>query len=141
MEGSPVMHDASPLRVVAAAIVSNRKLLLASKRAAPTVFYLPGGKPEEDEEPLATLTRELAEELGVTLVDSTPLALVEDRAALEDGLVELDVRLAVVDGVAEPRAEIAALIWVGAAGESRGTIAPAVRNHVLPELRARGLID
>jgi len=36
-----------PLRVVAAAILEHRKLLLVSKRAAPHVFYLPGGKPAD----------------------------------------------------------------------------------------------
>src|SRR5262245_2248968 len=34
------------LRVVAAAILADRKVLLVSKRAAPDVFYLPGGKPD-----------------------------------------------------------------------------------------------
>ena len=37
------------LRVVAAAVLGSRGLLLVSKRAAPDVFYLPGGKPEPGE--------------------------------------------------------------------------------------------
>jgi hypothetical protein len=37
---------AGPLIVAAAAVVRAGALLVVSKRAAPEVFYLPGGKPE-----------------------------------------------------------------------------------------------
>jgi 8-oxo-dGTP diphosphatase len=130
-----------PLQVVAAAIVKGRRVLLVSKRAAPELFYLPGGKPEPAEEAAATLARELAEELGVALVESTPLGIVNDEAALERRPMEMAVHLAVVEGQPEPRAEIAALAWAGADNASRATVAPAVRNHVLPQLAARNLID
>ena len=53
------------MRVIAAAVLGPRGLLLVSKRAAPDVYYLPGGKPEPGEAPLDCLGRELAEELGV----------------------------------------------------------------------------
>jgi ADP-ribose pyrophosphatase YjhB (NUDIX family) len=129
-----------PLRVVAAAIVEDGKLLLVSKRAAPDVFYLPGGKPDDGESPLDTLGRELDEELGVTLVDAAPFAVVEDEAALEGTRMEMHVFLATVDGGAAPRAEIARLAWLGAQGEPPGRLAPAIRNHVLPRLTACRLI-
>jgi len=51
------------------------------------------------------------------------------------------VHLAVVDRPPAARAEIATLAWAGADHASRATVAPAVRNHVLPELAARDLID
>jgi 8-oxo-dGTP diphosphatase len=128
------------LRVVAAAILEDRKVLLVSKRAAPDVFYLPGGKPDPGEAPLATLARELGEELGVTLGDSKPLAIVSDRAALEGSPMVMHVYVATVKGTLSPQAEIDALAWVGASGDSPGRLAPAVENHVLPQLAARGLI-
>ena len=53
------------IRVIAAAVVDRGRLLLVSKRAAPDVYFLPGGKPEPGESPLACLRRELREELGV----------------------------------------------------------------------------
>ncbi|MFE5022997.1 NUDIX domain-containing protein [Streptomyces sp. NPDC056656] len=53
------------LVVVAAAIVQEGRLLVVSKQAAPEVFYLPGGKPDADEEPMEALMPELDEELGV----------------------------------------------------------------------------
>jgi 8-oxo-dGTP diphosphatase len=129
-----------PLHVVAAAIVDRGKVLLVSKQAAPDVFYLPGGKPDAGEEALPALARELDEELGVRLVDAEPFAVVADRAALEHSPMEMTVYLATVDGPAAPQAEIAALAWVGAGGEVPGRLAPAIRNHVLPQLAARRLV-
>ena len=42
----PATGATEPLAVVAAAIVQEERLLVVSKRAAPDVFYLPGGKPD-----------------------------------------------------------------------------------------------
>ena len=128
------------VRVVAAAILERGKLLLVSKRLAPQVFYLPGGKPDPDEHPAATLARELEEELGVALVSSEPFAVVRDQAALERARLEMDVYLATIAGSVAPRAEIEEIAWVGADGQSPGVLAPAIRNHVLPCLAALGLI-
>lgn len=129
------------MRVVAAAIVECRKVLLVSKRAAPDVFYLPGGKPDDGEPPLSTLARELDEELGVGLAEATLLGVVRDEAALERLPMEMHVYLATIEGHVSAQAEIAELAWVGAAGPSSGRLAPAIRNHVLPELGARDLIE
>ena len=128
------------MRVVAAAIVDRGRVLLVSKQEAPDVFYLPGGKPVMGEEPLETLARELTEELGVAIVDAEPFSVVSDEAALEGTEMEMRVYLVRVGGPIEPRAEIAAHAWVRADGESPGRLAPAIRNHVLPQLAARQLI-
>ena len=78
--------------------------------------------------------------LGVRLVWSESLALVRDQAALERTPMEMHVYLARVEGAVEPRSEIAAVAWAGARGPGSGTLAPAIENHVLPLLAARGLI-
>ena len=57
-----------PLRVIAGAVLAGGRLLLVSKRAGPGVWFLPGGKPEPGEPPLACLRRELREQLGVGVV-------------------------------------------------------------------------
>jgi 8-oxo-dGTP diphosphatase len=129
-----------PLRVVAAAIIDSEKVLLVSKQEAPDVFYLPGGKPERDEKPRDTLARELEEELGVAIVHADLLGVVSDEAAIEAVAMEMHVYLVRVSGPISTRAEIAALAWVGADGDGPGRLAPAIRNHVLPELAARQLI-
>lgn len=61
------------LDVVAAAVLGPAGLLLVSKRAAPEIFYLPGGKSEPDESPEMTLRRELREELGVDIRAMQPV--------------------------------------------------------------------
>jgi len=54
--------------------------------------------------------------------------------------MEMQMNPVRVGGPISPRAEIAAAAWVGANGPSPGTLAPAIRNHVRPELIARRLI-
>ena len=69
--------------VVAVAVTERRRLLLVSKRAAPDVFYLPGGKREDGEDDLACLGRELEEELGVAAVAPRAWREIVAPAALE----------------------------------------------------------
>jgi len=127
--------------VVAAAIIRDRKLLLVSKQAAPDVFYLPGGKPEPGEETLETLVRELCEELGATMLDSEPLTVVHEEAALERVPMVMHVYRCTIETAIEPQAEIAALAWVGTDGPpAPGLLAPAIGRHVLPFLVALGLV-
>ena len=74
-----------PRPVVAAAIVdslSDPTMLLACSRAYPQElrgqFELPGGKVEDNEDPVEALTREIAEELGTRLI-------IGERVCPEDG--------------------------------------------------------
>jgi 8-oxo-dGTP diphosphatase len=122
------------MRVIAAAVLDRRGLLLVSKRAAPEVFYLPGGKPEPDEAPLDCLQRELAEELGVKIVAAEPFTEVRAPAALEGVEMWMTVFLTRLAGVPAPAAEIAALRWWPES--PRLGLAPAVRDWVIPRLRA-----
>lgn len=124
----------APLTVVAAAIVQHERLLVVSKQAAPDVFYLPGGKPEPDEEPLAALARELAEELGVVPLNPRLMGTVSAPAALEGVPMTMTVFHADIDRVPRPAAELAALRWV-TGREDDVRLAPAVADHVLPMLR------
>lgn len=126
------------LTVVAAAVVSDGKLLVVSKKAAPEVFYLPGGKPEEGESPAQTLARELAEELGIAPVGAALLGQVEDVSALEGLPMRMTVFTADIDGTPEPAAELAALGWTDGRDTYAPRLAPAVRNHVIPLLRQKG---
>jgi 8-oxo-dGTP diphosphatase len=124
------------LRVIAAAVVGSRGLLLVSKRAAPDVFYLPGGKPEPGEPALACLRRELREELGVGVDSTRPFAEVRATAALEGVEMWMSVFLTRLAGAPAPAAEIAALRWWP--HEPALELAPAVRDCVIPRLRRAG---
>ncbi|WP_214409150.1 NUDIX hydrolase [Sphaerisporangium fuscum] len=130
------------LNVVAAAVVDRGRLLVVSKKAAPDVFYLPGGKPEAGESPEETLFRELDEELGVTPRDMDLLGQVEDMAALEGVPMRMMVFTARLAGRPTPAAELAALGWTDGRDRYEPRLAPAVRNQVLPLLvRAGALVE
>jgi 8-oxo-dGTP diphosphatase len=126
------------LRVIAAVVLSARGLLLVSKRSAPDVFYLPGGKPDPGEAPLACLRRELREELGVELAAAEPFAEVSAPAALEGVPMRMSVFETRVRGTPTPAAEIARLIWWPEQADVR--LAPAVRDFVIPSLRRNSLL-
>jgi len=126
------------LSVVAAAVVRRRRLLLVSKRVAPDVFYLPGGKPEPGESPEVALRRELREELGVGVDRLEFLADVHAPAALEGVPMQMAVYRAELDGTPVAAAEIAALAWWPDGVER--VLAPAVAQHVIPLLDAQGVL-
>jgi 8-oxo-dGTP diphosphatase len=121
------------MRVIAAAVLHRRDLLLVSKRAAPDVFYLPGGKPEPGEAPMDCLRRELTEELGVSVASAEPFAEVRAPAALEGVEMWMTVFLARLTGDPAPAAEIAALRWWPRERVPR--LAPAICDVVIPRLR------
>ncbi|RAJ60504.1 8-oxo-dGTP diphosphatase [Streptomyces sp. Amel2xB2] len=135
----PASGDDEPLAVVAAVIVREGRLLVVSKKAAPDVFYLPGGKPDPGEEPTQTLSRELAGELGVRPVEPRFLADVTARAALEGVPMTMAVYEAEMSRAPRPAAELADMRWVSGR-ENDVRLAPAVTEHVLPLLRRRGLL-
>lgn len=131
--------DGELLIVVAAAIVQEGRLLLVSKKAAPEMFYLPGGKPDAGEEPMEALVRELHEELGVRPLEPRFLAEVEALAALEGVPMKMTVFEAGISQAPRPAAELADLRWISG-GEPDVLLAPAVRDQVLPLLRQSGLV-
>ncbi|GGV31453.1 NUDIX hydrolase [Streptomyces spectabilis] len=139
-DGSDSLRDGpESLAVVAAVIVQEGRLLVVSKKAAPDVFYLPGGKPDAGEEPLEALVRELDEELGVRPVAPTFLAEIESTAALEGVPLHLTVFTAGLSQVPRPAAELARLRWI-AGTETDVRLAPAVEEEILPMLRRSGLV-
>jgi 8-oxo-dGTP diphosphatase len=129
-------HEKAPeaLVVVAAAIVVAGRLLVVSKKSAPDLFYLPGGKPEPGEKPLQTLARELAEELAVSPVAPDFLMEVQATAALENVPMRMSVFRAGLSRPPRPAAELAQLRWIDSR-KSDVRLAPAVTDHLLPWLR------
>ena len=125
------------MRVIGAAVVGPRGLLLVAKRAAPDIYYLPGGKPEAGEAPLDCLRREVLEELGVEIDAAEPFTEVHAPAALEGVEMWMSVFLTRLGGDPVPAAEITAVRWWP---ETSVRLAPAVRDHVIPRLRDAGHI-
>ncbi|MCX5254263.1 NUDIX domain-containing protein [Streptomyces canus] len=132
--------DDGSLVVAAAVIIRSGRLLVVSKTAAPDVFYLPGGKPDPGEDLETALLRELREELGLVPVAFSPLQEVRALAALERIPMTMTVYDTTITDLPRPAAELSAMRWI-TGHEPDLTLAPAVRDHVLPLLRSRGLLD
>jgi len=128
------------LRVAAAAVVDDGRLLLVSKSAAPRVFYLPGGKPDNGESATECIRRELREELGTAPASLEFLETLHAIAALEEVPMAMDVFLATLDGAPAPAAEIASVAWYTDGTPFAGELAPAIVGGVLPTLRRRALL-
>lgn len=132
----PAPARARSIRVSAAVIVNDRDELLLVRKAGTTAFMQPGGKPEPGETPAETLSRELYEELGLSVdaADLRPLGLFTAAAANEPGfLVVADVFEAEIgDQVPVIAAEIEELRWVARAAAEELEVAPLARENFLP---------
>jgi 8-oxo-dGTP diphosphatase len=137
------LDDAPRIRIVAAVIRdATGRVLLVRKRGA-EVFQQPGGKRDPgDVDDLATLARELDEELGCRLrTDSVRfLCQAEAPAANERGhVVEGRIYVVDVDGEPQPRAEIEELRWVDPAVPDV-PVAQLSFHHILPLLTAKTMV-
>jgi 8-oxo-dGTP diphosphatase len=96
---------------------------------------LPGGKLEPGESEPMALTRELAEELCVTLIGSAHFGRFEATAANEPGArVRSSVYRVAIAGELTPAAEIAELLWIDPKAPPAVRLAPLLRDEVLPRL-------
>jgi 8-oxo-dGTP diphosphatase len=114
------------LRVAAVAVVEDGRLLLVSKREAPDVFYLPGGKPEAGESAEECVRREVREELGADLASLEFDHTIHAPAALEGVPMAMDVFRAELVGTPSAAAEIAAIAWHRPGDPLPGRLAPAI---------------
>jgi ADP-ribose pyrophosphatase YjhB (NUDIX family) len=134
--------EPGPIRTVAAVIADARGRVLVVRKHGSSVHIQPGGKPEPGEAPLAALDRELAEELGVTVVPGSARLLgeFEDEAVHEPGRrVRANAYAVAIDGIPQARAEIAALAWIDPRPPHDVLLAPLSARHILPAwLEARG---
>lgn len=88
--------------------------VLSTRSHGKDVYYLPGGKREPGESDLDTLTREIREELDVTVTDPALFGVFEAQAhGHPDGtVVRMTCYTASYTGVLRPRNEIAELVWL-----------------------------
>ena len=125
------------IRIVAAVLRDTAGRSLLVRKHGATVFQQPGGKRDPgDIDELATLARELREELGCELLRDSARLLCHCRApaANEPGhVVEAAVYAVAVRGPITAQAEIAELRWIDPARPDV-PVAQLRREHILPLL-------
>ena len=127
------------IRTVAAVITDGDGRVLVVRKHGSTTFIQPGGKRDAGEDSLATLARELHEELGVVLDKASARRLGEFQAAAvnEPGCtVSGEAFLVQVTGTPVAAAEIAELAWIPLDPPPGVPLAPLSRQHILPAARA-----
>jgi 8-oxo-dGTP diphosphatase len=122
------------IRITAAVVVDDRRHVLLVRKRGTTAFMQPGGKIATGETPLEALHREVAEELGVGIVDDSVRSLGRHSAvaANEPGhVVDADLFMVSLAGTPRASAEIAEIVWVDPADPGAIDIAPLTRDAVL----------
>ncbi|BCA27540.1 MULTISPECIES: NUDIX hydrolase [Pseudomonadaceae] len=127
------------LDIAAACLIdADNRLLLVRKRNT-RAFMLPGGKREPGESAHEALRRELQEELELSLPAEalSPLGSFRAAAANEpDTWVEAQVFVARLEQPVAPAAELEELAWLAPGQPLPDTLAPLLREQVLPALAA-----
>ena len=120
------------ISVVAALIRDPAGRVLLVRKRGTVAFMQPGGKRAVGESDVAALSREIAEELGCRIKDTSAQALgVEPGFQVNAAVYAVDV-----DGAIEPEAEIDQVIWVDPGVLPDLPLAPLTRDHVLPLARS-----
>lgn len=128
------------IRIATACLIDKSDRILVVRKRGTTIFMLPGGKIESTETAIEALKRELREELGLTVESKElePLGHFGSRAANEPNhWVEADVFTGRVFGSVAALAEIEATVWIALDAEPDITLAPLLKEQVLPALRLR----
>jgi 8-oxo-dGTP pyrophosphatase MutT (NUDIX family) len=120
--------------------VRDGRLLLCRKRHGTQLLILPGGRIEAGESHAECLERELREELGsgVSLRGCSYMGSYTHTAA-GGGVVTIELFGAELAGEPQPHSEIAELVWFGR-DDDPTTLAPSIRELILPDLIARGIV-
>ena len=127
--------DAGTIKIVAALIRDDAGRVLLVRKRGTTAFMQPGGKRDPGEDDIAALSREIAEELGCSLVPASirPLGEFDAIAANEPGFrVQASLYGIDVAGEITPSREIDETIWIDPAAPPDIRLAPLTRDHVLP---------
>ena len=125
------------LTISAACLIDEAGRLLLVRKRNTQAFMLPGGKAEPGEDAITALSRELAEELNLSLPATAlrPLGRFRAAAANEAATwIDASVFQARLPHPVSAAAELEELRWLAPADVPPATLAPLLREHVLPLL-------
>jgi 8-oxo-dGTP pyrophosphatase MutT (NUDIX family) len=120
-------------------VIRDGRILLCRKKAGTQLLILPGGCIEPGESHLDCLRREIGEELGTVTLSSERYLGTYDSDAAGGGAVRIELYEGSLIGEPQASAEIAELIWFSP-DEDRRILAPSIRDVILPDAIARGLL-
>ncbi len=125
------------LQIAAACLFDAHGRLLLVRKRNTQALMLPGGKAEPGEDALATLKRELLEELNLQVADGalSRLGHFQAVAANEaDTWVAAEIFRAQLPHAVSAAAELAELYWLAPQAPLPANLAPLLREQVLPAL-------
>ena len=122
-------------------VIRDGRMLLCRKKHSTSLLILPGGKPEPGELPEECLRREVREELGDVDLGALEFmgTYVDQAAGAEGKTVQIELYGGEFTGEPSPQAEIAELVWFGAA-DDLAHVSASIRNKIIPDLIARGML-
>lgn len=123
------------IKKVAAVIIKNDCILSVSKKKAPNFYMLPGGKYEGTENDIEALSRELREELNVTISKMEFFGEYEDISMLENEKLFLRTYITEINGEPHPDNEIHNVKWIPIHANCNTEIGSGIAKFVIPKLR------
>jgi 8-oxo-dGTP diphosphatase len=118
-------------KVICAAIIKDKKILLVRKKET---WIMPGGKPQENENDLVCLNREISEELpGLKILKTDFYKEISGKTPHVGDVINARVYLAEAEGEFLPSAEINDVSWFDRARVSSSVVSDLTQN-ILAEL-------
>lgn len=129
------------IKKVALAIFKNKKMLQVRSKNQPMVFFTLGGKIEAGESEIEALEREVMEEIGCGIEESSIKYLTEfEDVAHGGGIVAIKVFEGNLIGVPKPSSEIAEIGWFDSNSDKKHITTIAQRT-IFPWLKEHGYIN
>lgn len=131
------------MQKVGAVIIKDRKIMVVRKKnMEQSECIMPGGRMEEGETQLECLKRELMEELRVEVEAQEFVDSYRDIAVFEGVPIVIHTYIVDVVGDPSPSSEIKEYLWIDSGFPDTGLrVGSIMARKVMPEMRARGLID